>query len=159
MTESFDPEAHRLAENRWFDDFSIGERFPLPSRTMTDGIFAAFQAASGDNHPIHYDREHCRRRGHHDMLAHGMQTFIQTAAGAGMFPHQVDESLIGMIEASFRVLKPVYLGDTLYACLEITDLKRQNTTGVLTMAATVHNQDGVLVMEGQHRYLLRRKPQ
>ena len=43
----FDPRAHRLvAEQRWFEDFALGERFPLPSRTMTSGLFAAFQAAS-----------------------------------------------------------------------------------------------------------------
>ena len=51
----------RLCEQRWFDDFTVGERFPLPSRTMTDALFAAFQLASGDNHPIHYDVEHCSR--------------------------------------------------------------------------------------------------
>jgi acyl dehydratase len=61
-----------------------------------------------------------------------------------------------MIEASFKVLKPVYLGDTLYAALEVADLKPQNTTGLLTMRATVHNQAGVLVMEGRHVYLLRK---
>ncbi len=159
MTESFDPETHRLAESRWFDDFTLGERFALPSRTMTDGIFTAFQAASGDNHPIHYDRDHCRRRGHPDMLAHGMQTFIQTAAGAGLFPHMTDDSLIGLIEASFRVLRPVYLGDTLYAALEITGLKPQTTTGVVTMAAMVRKQDGAPAMDGEHKYLLRRRPE
>jgi acyl dehydratase len=156
MSEPFDPERHRLGEARAFEDFAVGERFALPSRTMTEGIFAAFQAASGDNHPIHYDREYCRRRGHSDLLAHGMQTFIQTVAGAGLFPHLVDDALIGLIEASFKVLKPVYLGDTLYAALEVAELKPQTTTGLLTMTATVHNQEGVLVMEGRHVYLLRK---
>ena len=157
MTDHFDPEAHRLGESRYFEDFAVGERFPLPSRTMTDAIFGAFQLASGDNHPIHYDAEYCKRRGHPAMLAHGMQTFIQTAAGAGLFPHQVDDSLIGLIEASFKVLKPVYLDDTLYAALEITELRPQTTTGVVAMRASVHNQDGVLVMDGEHRYLVRKR--
>jgi len=50
----FDPSHHRLlAESRYFEDFSLGERFVLPSRTMTEAHFVAFQAASGDNHPIH----------------------------------------------------------------------------------------------------------
>ena len=157
MTDDFDPGGHRLAESRYFEDFALGERFPLPSRTMTEAIFGAFQLASGDNHPIHYDAEFCKRRGHPGMLAHGMQTFIQSAAGAGLFPHQVDDALIGLIEASFKVLKPVYLGDTLYAALEIIDLKPQTTTGVIAMRATVHNQDRALVMEGEHRYLVRKR--
>jgi acyl dehydratase len=41
-------------------------RVPIPSRTITEALFAAFQTASADNHPIHYDREYCRRRGHPD---------------------------------------------------------------------------------------------
>ena len=42
----FDIDRHRLAESRWFEDFTPGERFVLPSRTMTDALFAAFQLAS-----------------------------------------------------------------------------------------------------------------
>ena len=70
---TFDPARHRMMpEQRWFEDFQIGERFVLPSRTMTDAIFLAFQAASGDNHPIHYDVEYCRRHGMPAMLARAM---------------------------------------------------------------------------------------
>ena len=43
-----------------------------------------FQAASGDNDPIHYDLEYCKKRGHPEMLAHGLQVMIETAAGAGL---------------------------------------------------------------------------
>jgi acyl dehydratase len=45
----------KFKEQRYFEDFEIGETFYIASRTQTSGIFAAFQAASGDNHPIHYD--------------------------------------------------------------------------------------------------------
>ena len=57
--EHFDPTAIRRVEPRYFEDFEIGEVFHIPSRTVTDAYFAAFQLASGDNHPIHYDREYC----------------------------------------------------------------------------------------------------
>ena len=61
---SFDPRAHRVVPaQRWFEDFCLHERFVLPSRTMTDALFAAFQLASGDNHPVHYDAEYCRAHG------------------------------------------------------------------------------------------------
>lgn len=149
---------HRFAETRWFEDFRLGERFWIPSRTQTDALFAAFQLASGDNDPIHYDAEHCRRRGHPAMLAHGMQVLIQTAAGAGIFPHLVSDSLVAMLECSAKFLAPVYSGDTLYPLLEITELAPQRTTGVVAMRATVHNQRSELVLEGLHRYLVRRRP-
>ncbi len=136
----------------------MGEVFRLPSRTMTEAIFLAFQAASGDNHPVHYDVEYCRARGMPHMLAHGFQVVIQTAAGAGMFPHLVEESLKGFLEQSSRFLHPVFVGDTLYAALEVDEVTPQRTTGVIGLRSTVHNQKGALVMDGRQRYLLRRRP-
>lgn len=124
---------------------------------MTEAHFLAFQAASGDNHPIHYDRVFCRRHGHRDLLAHGFQIAIQTAAGAGIFPFLVEDSLKGFIEQSSRFLGPVYAGDTLYPRLTVTELKPQRTTGVLTLGSTVHNQDSRLVLEGFQRYLLKKR--
>ncbi len=48
MTD-FDPAQHRMiTAQRWFEDFVVGERFVLPSRTQTSAVFAAFQTASGD---------------------------------------------------------------------------------------------------------------
>jgi len=156
---AFDPSAHRMVPaQRWFEDFTLGERFVLPSRTMTEAIFLAFQAASGDNHPVHYDVEYCRARGMPHMLAHGFQIVIQTAAGAGMFPHMVEESLKGFLEQSSRFLHPVFVGDTLYAALEVDEVTPQRTTGVIGLRSTVHNQKGELVMDGRQRYLLRRRP-
>lgn len=157
------PPTHRdlakapFGPQRWFDDFKLGETFYIPSRTVTEAHFLAFQAASGDNHPIHYDREHCKAHGHPDILAHGYQVVIQTAAGAGTFPYLVQESLMGFIEQSSKFLKPVYAGDTLYPVLTVSDLKPQRTTGVLTLATTIHNQRDDLVMEGMQRYLLRKR--
>lgn len=156
---AFDPSTHRMVpQQRWFEDFALGERFVLPSRTMTEAIFLAFQAASGDNHPVHYDVEYCRARGMPHMLVHGFQVVIQTAAGAGMFPHMVEESLKGFLEQSSRFLHPVFVGDTLYAALEVDEITPQRTTGVVGLRSTVHNQKGDLVMDGRQRYLLRRRP-
>jgi acyl dehydratase len=159
MTEpTMNPLEYKFSDMRWFDDFEVGERFYIPSRTMTDALFSAFQLASGDNHPIHYDRHYCQAIGHKDMLAHGYQVLIQCCIGAGVLPQIMGESLIGFIEQSSRFLKGVYCGDTLYPSVLISDLKAQNTTGVMVCKVTVHNQDGVLVLEGEQKYLLRRKP-
>ncbi len=158
QTAAFDPAAHRLVpEQRWFEDFKLGERFVLPSRTMTEAIFLAFQAASGDNHPVHYDVEYCRRHGMPHMLAHGFQVLIQTAAGAGLFPHLVEDSLKGFIEQSSKFLAPVFVGDTLYPALEVDELSPNRSTGVVGLRSTVHNQSGIMVLEGRHRYLLSKR--
>lgn len=149
---------HAVGPTRWFEDFTLGERYYIPSRTLTDALFAAFQLASGDNDPIHYDEHYCRHRGHPGLLAHGMQVMIQTAAGAGTFPQEVRDSLMGMIELSGRILKPVYAGDTLYPLLTVDRLKAQTTTGIVTLKAEVWNQHNVKVFAGEHSYLIRKRP-
>jgi acyl dehydratase len=155
----FDPAAHRMVpQQRWFEDFVVGERFVLPSRTQTTAIFAAFQTASGDTHPVHYDVEYCRARGMPDLLAHGFQTLIHTAPGAGLFPFMVEESLVGFLEQSSRFLKPVYAGDTVYPALEVAELAAGRTTGVVALHSTVFNQRRELVLEGMQKFLIRRRP-
>jgi acyl dehydratase len=158
MTD-FDPARHRMVQaQRWFEDFTLGERFVIPSRTQTSAVFAAFQTASGDTHPIHYDIEYCRNRGMPDLLAHGFQTLVHTAPGAGLFPYVVEESLVGFLEQSSRFLKPVYAGDTIYPALEVTELVPGRTTGVVVLKSTVFNQRRELVLEGMQKFLVRRRP-
>src|SRR5439155_20784770 len=154
MSEEFDHRRPRFPESRSFEDLALDERFYLPSRTVTDANFAAFQTVSADNHPIHYDIEYCRERGHPGPLAHGFQVLCFTAAGAGTFAHVIGDSLIAFIEQSSKFLKPVYPGDTLYPGLEVAALMPQRTTGVVTVAVTVHNQRNELVLIGEQKYLL-----
>jgi acyl dehydratase len=158
MTEAFDATLHRVAEPRCFEDLAVGERFFIPSRTVTEAHFAAFQTLSADNHPIHYDVEYCRERGHKGPLAHGFQILAFTAAGASTFAHAIGDALIAFVEQSAKFLKPVYPGDTLYPMLEITALTPQRSTGVVTLTATVHNQNGELVLTGEQKILLRKRP-
>ncbi len=155
IDEEFDPKAHEMCAHKGFDDFKIGDRFVIPSRTIGDANFAAFQLASGDNHPIHYDAEYCRERGHPGLLAHGFQALIQTAPGAGTFPHILGDALIGFLDQSSRFLKPLYLGDTVYPALEISKLTRQRTTGIMALRSTVHNQRRELILDGEQRFLVR----
>jgi acyl dehydratase len=156
-TESFDPTQYRVVEPRWFEDLKVGEIFNLPSRTVTDANFAAFQVVSGDNHPIHYDVEYCRRQGHPGLLAHGLQVLCFSTAGAGLFPHVMGEAMIGFIEQSSKFLKPVYSGDTLYSRLTVSSLVPQRSTGVVVVTSTIHNQRGELVLTGEQKYLVRMK--
>ena len=64
----FDPAKHSLTDSSYFEDLEVGQRFVIPSRTLGDANFAAFQFLSGDNHPIHYDVEYCGVEDIHNCL-------------------------------------------------------------------------------------------
>jgi acyl dehydratase len=122
---------------------------------MTTAVFSAFQAVSGDNHPIHYDRAYLKRLGHPGLMAHGYQTLVQAAIGASPLAHQMGEALVGFLEQSSRFLAPVFEDDTLYPEFEISQIERRRTTGTITVLIRIHNQDGVCVCDGHQTYLMR----
>ena len=92
------------------------------------------------------------------MLAHGLQVFIQTAAGAGNFPQQTADSLVTLLSFFGEMHHPLYAGDTAYPGLKIIKLTPQRTTGTIEMRAIVLSQHDQLIMEGTHRYLLKKNP-
>jgi acyl dehydratase len=151
---SFDPVGFTVVPPRRFEDLRVGDVFRAPSRTLTDAHASAFQMVSADNHPIHYDVEYARRHGHIAPVVHGLQVLAFTAPGATLFPQYIGDVFIAFTSASCRFLKEVHTGDTLYPQLQIIRLTTQGDTGIVTTRATVHNQRGELVLDGEHTYSL-----
>ncbi len=141
----------------YFEDFRIGERYESPPRTLDEAQFRDFAGITGDDHPIHYDLEYCRRRGHPERLAHGLLNTAHTVLGASSLAPRVHECMLAFLEQSSRFLKPAYMGDTLHPSLTVEDLKSQRTTGILTLRSELRNQHGETVLEGRHVYLVKRR--
>lgn len=70
----------------------------------------------------------------------------------------MEDSLKAFLEQSSCFLAPVYAGDTIYPALKVDELTAGRTTGVVGLRSTVHNQRAELVLDGRHRYLLRKRP-
>ncbi len=153
--DQFDPRTFAVVEPRTFEDLEVGDIFRAPSRTLTDAHATAFQAVSADNHPIHYDVEYATRHGHAAPVVHGLQVLAFTAPGATLFPQYIGAIFIAFTGVSCTVLGEVHAGDTLYPQLEIIDLAPHGDAGQVTTRATIHNQHGQLVLDGEHTYLLK----
>ncbi len=154
-SKPFNVDDFLIVEPKTFEDLKIGDIFRAPSRTLTDAHASAFQTVSCDNHPVHYDKEWAQKRGHTAPVVHGLQVLAFTAPGATLFPHYIGEVFIAFSGLSCQFLKEVHSGDTLYSALEIKELVSNGKTGTVIAAVTVHNQDGDLVLLGEHQYLLK----
>lgn len=152
---NFDPQTFLMVPAKSFEDLRIGDIFRAPSRTLTDAHASAFQTVSADNHPVHYDVEWAKRHGHSAPVVHGLQVLAFTAPGATLFPHYIGETFIAFTEVSCKFLAEVHSGDTLYPALEIIALDREADRGLVTTAVSVFNQQGVMVLSGQHKYALK----
>lgn len=147
-----------LAEQLYFEDFVVGDVFKAPSRTLTDAHFLFFAGLTGDNHPLHYDVEYSRRTRFGRPVAHGLLLASMTALGAGLLAPRVEESIVAFVEQRARFVAPAFTGDTIYPELEVAALEPKGTTGLLTFAARLHNQRGELILDGEHTYLIKRRP-
>jgi acyl dehydratase len=150
----FNPQDFLIVPTRRFEDLKLGEIFRAPSRTLTDAHASAFQTVSADNHPVHYDAVWAARHGHSAPVVHGLQVLAFTAPGATLFPHYIGEVFIAFTELSCKFHKEVHSGDTLYPALEIVELSKDGSNGIVTTGISIFNQRQELVLSGQHKYLL-----
>ncbi len=88
-------------------------------------------------------------------VVHGLQLLAFTAPGATLFPQYIGDVFIAFTSVSCKFLAEVHAGDTLYPQLEITDLAQHGDAGQVTTRATIRNQHGQLVLDGEHTYLLK----
>ena len=142
----------------YFEDFTIGQTFHTPSRTITDAHFLFFAGMTGDNHPIHYSDEYAKGTRFGARVAHGLLVNALTAAGASSLAQRMEGSIVAFVEQSSRFLAPVFIGDTLAPQLIVAELTPKTTTGLVRLDTRITNQRDEVVLEGHHTYLFQKRP-
>ncbi len=125
-----------------YDDLKIGQRAEF-TKTITQADISHFIAITADANPLHVDAGFAARTFFKKPIAHGMLS-------AGLFSH-----VLGMIMPGTGAIyrsqtldfhRPVYVGDTLTATLEINRIDPQDE--VIEMNGLITNQDGETVISG-----------
>jgi 3-hydroxybutyryl-CoA dehydratase len=147
-----------VSEQRWFEDFKIGDTFESPSKTLTDAHFMFFAGLTGDAHPIHYDDEYAKGTRFGRRLAHGLLLTSMTAVGASTLSPLMERSIVAFVEQTTRFLAPAFVGDTIKPRHEVIELQRKRSAGLLTLRVTLTNQRNETVLDGEHRYLIAYRP-
>ena len=145
-------------EQRWFEDFKVGDRFESPSKTLTDAHFMFFAGLTGDAHPIHYDDEYAKSTRFGRRLTHGLLLTAMTAVGASTLSPIIEHSIVAFLEQTTRFLGPAFVGDTIKPRHEVAALERKRSAGLLTLRVTLTNQRGETILDGQHKYLIAYRP-
>ena len=139
---------------RYFEDFTVGDRFRSPSKTLNDAHFMFFAGMTGDAHPLHYDDEYARKHRFGRRLAHGLLLTSMTAVGASTLAPIIEGSIVAFVEQTTRFLGPAFIGDTITPEHEIVALERKRSAGLLTLRVTLTNQRAETILDGQHKYLI-----
>lgn len=146
-----------MVQQKFFEDFEIGETFQIPSKTIHDGHFIFFAGLTGDAHPVHYDDEYCKKHMFGKRVAHGLLVATMTVMGGSNLSPMMEDSIIAFVSQSSRFLKPVFIGDTIYPELKVSELIPKKNNGVVKFKTMVKNQKGEVVLEGEHVYLVKKR--
>jgi len=124
-------------------EISVGMSAEM-SRTVTSEGIMAFAEATGDFNPVHVDEEAGKASLFGERIAHGM-------LGAGLISAVLGMKLPGAgalyLSQSLQFLKPVKIGDTVTARVEVVEVMTAKKR--VRLATTVRNQAGETVIEGE----------
>ncbi len=126
-----------------FEEFRLGDTVSF-SKTITEADILLFAAVSGDNYPLHVDAEYAKTTRFGQRAAHGMLTASLLSTVNGLMLQKPGGIYV---EQSLRFRRPVFIGDTLTAKSEVTELipdKRR-----LRVRTSIVNQHGKTVVDGE----------
>ena len=125
-----------------FEAFRVGDTTTF-SKTVSEADILLFAAVSGDNYPLHVDAEYAKQTRFGRRAAHGMLTASLVSTVVGLMLQKPGGIYV---EQSLRFRAPVFIGDTLTATAEVTELIPQRRR--MRVRASVVNQRGETVLDG-----------
>ncbi|CAN5380964.1 MaoC family dehydratase [soil metagenome] len=146
---------------RYFDQWQVGDTLTHEiRRTVTETDNLLFSTMTHNPQPLHLDAEAARASEFGQILVNGTFTF------ALMVGLSVGDTTLGTLVANLGYdklvhPKPVFLGDTLRAETEVTEVKESRSrpdAGIVTFTHRLRNQRDEIVCQCLRMALLKKAP-
>lgn len=123
--------------------FCIGDKTET-STTITESDIISFANISGDCNPVHINPQAAEQSIFGKQVAHGMLVGSLISKAIGM---QLPGPGTIYMEQDLKFLRPVYIGDTITAEVELADIINEQKN-ILKLSTKVINQHSELVIDG-----------
>lgn len=128
-------------------EFYVGQKAEA-SRCFTMEEVRQFADLSGDNNPLHVDEEYAEKGRFGRCVVHGILV-------SGLISKVLGTQLPGKgsiyLEQNLSFRKPVYVGDTVTARVQITEILQEKK--IITLETNVYNQEEKCVILGTAKLL------
>lgn len=149
-----------MTDERFHEDYELGARRQTTGRTITEADIVMHAGQTGDFFPHHMDAAWCATQDFGQRIAHGTLVF---SVGIGLTASTINPRAMSYGYDRLRFVKPVFIGDTIYSQVEITERRphpKRSSHGIVVETVTVTNQRGETVLVCDHLHLVeRREPQ
>lgn len=134
----------------YFEDFEVGATFSTETRTITESDVMTFADLSGDDNPLHVDREFSEQGPFGEQIAHGLLV-LSVASGLGIQTGIYSGTNLAFLGIEdWRFVGIVKFGDTIR--MESTVLETRPTSkpgrGIVKIGQEIRNQRDEVVQKG-----------
>jgi acyl dehydratase len=143
----------------FFEDFLPGRKHATDRRTITEADHVNFTTSFGFFEPLFMDAAYVQTQTPYKArIVPGTLTFA-VADGLTILSGILHGTGIAFLGVDLKVLKPVFIGDTLQVQIEVAERRetRKPEQGIVTFIHQVHNQEQTKVMEYTIQRMLRRQ--
>jgi 3-hydroxybutyryl-CoA dehydratase len=143
---------------RYFEEFAVGDTIVTAGRTVTEADIVHFAGLSGDYTQIHTDAAYAASGMFGQRVAHGLLV-LSIASGLAVQTGMVEGTVLAFRELVWKFSRPVAIGDTIRAEIEITETKplARLGGGSIDMKVNVRNQHDEIVHRGNWIMLVKSK--
>ena len=143
---------------RYYEEFEVGQRFETPRRTVIDADISVFAGLTADFNPLHMDELFAAESDFKGRITHGPM-IVGMAFGLASRADLMDGTVLGLLDLSWKFMKPVRPGDTISVVVTVLEkrLTKKPDRGVVTLQLDVRNQRDETVQVGVANGLIRLK--
>ena len=144
----------------YYDDFTVGQEWLSPGRTITEADVVAFAGLTGDYNPIHTDEEFAKTTIFGGRILHGPAGFA-IATGLESRLGIKEGTAIAFLGMEWNLKAPIHIGDTIYVRESVGSMResKKPTQGLVFFDVAVVNQRGEVAQDGVWKLLMKRKPE
>jgi acyl dehydratase len=143
----------------FFDDFSLGQAWVSPARTITEADLTNFAGLSGDFNPLHTDEEFAKQTQFGGRIFHGPGVFA-IATGLESRLGIKEGTAIAFLGMNWNLKGAVKIGDTIRVEQQVAELrpsKSKDDRGIVTFDVQVKNQRDETCHDGQWFVMFKRR--
>ncbi len=144
----------------YFEEFQPAQKIITAGRTVTEADVVNFAGLSGDYNQMHVDEAYSQKTTFGKRVAHGLLV-VSIVSGLAVQTGVMEGTVMAFREINeWKFARPVFLGDTVHAVLEVREKKelRRIGGGSVTIDLDVINQNDEVVMKGVWVVLIAARP-
>ncbi|BAB65042.1 MULTISPECIES: MaoC family dehydratase [Sulfurisphaera] len=131
----------------YFEDFQVGQKWESKGRTVTEADVVLFTGLTGALNPLFLDEEYAKTTRFKGRILPGLLT---ASIGVGL-TYQLPsdpfgEGFVALTKLEINAKKPVKIGDTLKALVEVVNKQEREKDGKVYLKISVINQNKEEVM-------------